>query len=157
MSNEPGSLVGATIGGVYSVRRLIGTGGMGEVYAAEGKRREKVAIKVLHDRAAQDPDLVARFQREAEIAARIQSPYVAAVLGAGKDRNGRLWIAFERLHGEGLDAGFGVRERRADPHPRLRRLQGEKSGPQRLVAHGLRRHARQLRVHGARAGPRLGP
>ena len=76
---------------------------MGEVYAADGKGGEKVALKVLHERAAQDPDLVARFQREAAIAAHIKSPYVAAILGAGKDRNGRLWIAFERLEGEGLD------------------------------------------------------
>src|ERR1700734_4528373 len=103
MSNQPGSLVGAGVGGGYSVRRLIRTGGIGEVYAAEGKRREKVPNKVLHDRAAEDPDLVARFQREAAIAAQIKSPYVAGILGAGKDRNGRLWIAFERLDGEGLD------------------------------------------------------
>jgi serine/threonine-protein kinase len=76
---------------------------MGEVYAADGKGGEKVALKVLHDRAAQDPDLVARFQRESTIAAQVKSPYVATILGAGKDRNGRLWIAFERLVGEGLD------------------------------------------------------
>jgi serine/threonine-protein kinase len=76
---------------------------MGEVYAADGKNGEKVALKVLHERAAQDPDLVARFQREASIASRIKSMYVAAILGAGKDRNARLWIAFERLEGEGLD------------------------------------------------------
>jgi serine/threonine-protein kinase len=76
---------------------------MGEVYAADGKSGEKVALKVLHQKAAQDPDLVARFQREAEIAAQIKSPHVACILGAGKDRNGRLWIAFERLTGEGLD------------------------------------------------------
>ncbi len=100
---ESGSLVGTVVGGLYKVRRLIGQGGMGEVYAADGKGGDKVALKVLHDRAAQDPDLVARFQREASIAARIKSPYVAAILGAGKDRNGRLWIAFERLEGEGLD------------------------------------------------------
>src|SRR3984957_9100101 len=103
MSTEPASLVGCVVGGHYKVNRLIGQGGMGEVYAADAKSGEKIALKVLHDRAAQDPDLVARFQREASIAARIQSPYVAAVLGAGKDRNGRLWIAFERLIGEGLD------------------------------------------------------
>jgi serine/threonine protein kinase len=103
MSAEPGSLVGCVVGGHYKVNRLIGQGAMGEVYSADGKSGEDVALKVLHAKAAQDPDLVARFQREAEIAARIQSPYVAAVLGAGKDRNGRLWIAFERLHGEGLD------------------------------------------------------
>jgi serine/threonine-protein kinase len=103
MSTEPGTLVGSIVGGHYKVVRLIGQGAMGEVYAADGKSGEDVALKVLHAKAAQDPDLVARFQREAEIASRIQSPYVAAVLGAGKDRNGRLWIAFERLHGEGLD------------------------------------------------------
>lgn len=100
---DVGSLVGQTVGGIYKVRRLIGHGGMGEVYAADGKTGEKVALKVLHERAAQDPDLVARFQRESTIAAQVRSPYVATILGAGKDRNGRLWIAFERLVGEGLD------------------------------------------------------
>lgn len=103
MAPESGSLIGTTVGGLYKVRRLIGQGGMGEVYAAEGRNGEKVALKVLHARAARDPDLVARFQREAEIAAEVKSPFVAAILGAGKDRDGRLWIAFERLQGEGLD------------------------------------------------------
>ena len=103
MCTNPGSLVGTTVGGVYKVRRLIGSGGMGEVYAADGKSGEKVAIKVLHDKAAQDKDLVARFNREASIAATIQSPHIANILGAGKDRDGRLSIAFELLSGEGLD------------------------------------------------------
>ncbi len=103
MALESGSLVGCVVGGHYKVRRLIGQGGMGEVYAADGKGGEKVALKVLHEKAAQDRDLVMRFQREAEIAAQIKSPHVACILGAGKDRNGRLWIAFERLTGEGLD------------------------------------------------------
>jgi serine/threonine-protein kinase len=76
---------------------------MGEVYAAESRSGEKVALKILHERAAQDPDLVARFNREADIAKKIASPYVAAILGAGKEKDGRLWIAFERLVGEGLD------------------------------------------------------
>ncbi len=104
MGGDAGSLtLGTVVGGLYKVRRLIGQGGMGEVYAAEGKGGEHVALKVLHEKAAQDPDLVARFQREASIAATVKSPYVAGILGAGKDRNGRLWIAFERLNGEGLD------------------------------------------------------
>jgi serine/threonine-protein kinase len=94
---------GTVIGGVYKIRRLLGQGGMGEVYAADGKRGEKVALKVLHEKAAADPDLVARFHREAEIAKQIESAYVAGVLGSGKERDGRLWIAFERLVGEGLD------------------------------------------------------
>jgi serine/threonine-protein kinase len=103
MSHDPGSLCGTTLGGIYKMRRLIGSGGMGEVYAAEGKSGEKVAVKVLHDKAAQDKDLVARFHREAAIAAQIKSPHIANILGAGKDRDGRLWIAFELLSGEGLD------------------------------------------------------
>jgi eukaryotic-like serine/threonine-protein kinase len=103
MSHEPGSLVGTTLGGVYKMRRLIGSGGMGEVYAADSRSGEKVAIKVLHEKAMQDKDLVARFHREAAIAATIKSPHIANILGAGKDRDGRLWIAFELLSGEGLD------------------------------------------------------
>lgn len=103
MTLDGGSLIGTVVGGAYTVRRLIGKGGMGEVYAADGRDGERVALKVLHERAAQDPDLVARFKREASIASKIKSPHVAGVLGAGKDRTGRLWIAFERLTGEGLD------------------------------------------------------
>lgn len=76
---------------------------MGEVYAAEDRKGRQVALKILHETAARDPDLVARFTREATIAKEIQSPFVAGVLGSGKDRDGRLWIAFERLEGEGLD------------------------------------------------------
>ncbi len=103
MTAEPGLAPGSIIGGLYRIRRLIGQGGMGEVYAAEGRNGTKVAVKILHERAARDPDLVARFSREANIAKQIRSPFVAAVLGAGKEKNGRLWIAFERLVGEGFD------------------------------------------------------
>jgi len=98
-----GALRAGTVMGGFTIRRLIGQGGMGEVYAADGANGDKVALKVLHERAAQDPDLVARFNREAEIAKQIKSPYVAGVLGVGKDREGRLWIGFELLVGEGLD------------------------------------------------------
>jgi serine/threonine-protein kinase len=98
-----GALRPGTVIGGFTIRRLIGQGGMGEVYAADAPNGERAALKVLHERAAQDPDLVARFNREAEIAKTINSPYVARVLGVGKDRDGRLWIAFELLVGEGLD------------------------------------------------------
>jgi serine/threonine-protein kinase len=100
---EPGSLVGTTIGGVYKMRRLIGAGGMGEVYAAERVGGQKVAIKVLNDKAARDKDLLARFDREAAVAAQIKSSHIAAILGSGKGPDGRPWIAFELLSGEGLD------------------------------------------------------
>ncbi len=101
---DPSLPLGTVIGRAYTIRSILGAGGMGEVYSAEGPNGREVALKVLHEKAQQDPDIVARFQRESEIAAQIKSPYVARILGAGKERTGRLWIAFERLHGEGLDA-----------------------------------------------------
>ncbi|MFO0667779.1 MAG: serine/threonine-protein kinase [Polyangiaceae bacterium] len=100
---EPSLSPGTVIGRRYTVQGLLGQGGMGEVFAATGPKGEQVALKVLHERAMQDADIVARFQRESEIASHIRSPYVARILGAGKERDGRLWIAFERLEGEGLD------------------------------------------------------
>jgi eukaryotic-like serine/threonine-protein kinase len=101
--NEPSIPRGTLIGRTYRVENLLGQGGMGEVYSAVGPSGETVALKVLHERAQQDRDLVARFQRESEIAAQVKSPYVAGIVGAGKERDGRLWIAFEKLEGEGLD------------------------------------------------------
>src|SRR5579859_7217743 len=103
MSQTSGSLVGTTMGGIYKIRRLIGSGGMGEVYAADQAGGRKVAIKVLLAKAARDKQLVARFQREATIATRIPAPHSVGVLGKGSCPDGRPWIAFELLTGEGLD------------------------------------------------------
>ena len=65
MSFNPGTRLGA-----YEIVSLIGAGGMGEVYRAKDTRlKREVAIKVLPDAFAQDPDRLARFQREAELLA----------------------------------------------------------------------------------------
>jgi serine/threonine protein kinase len=103
MSQTSGALVGTTMGGIYKIRRLIGSGGMGEVYAAEQTGGPRVAIKVLLAKAARDRQLVARFHREATIAAQIKSPHSVGVLGRGTCPDGRPWIAFELLSGEALD------------------------------------------------------
>jgi serine/threonine-protein kinase len=102
MARNTPPLLGRTLGGAYRLTGLIGSGATGQVYAAEVSDGPRAAVKVLKPHAALDRDMVARFEREATIAATITSPYVAAVLGAGRDE-GHLWIAFELLSGEGLD------------------------------------------------------
>jgi eukaryotic-like serine/threonine-protein kinase len=85
------------------VTRLLGRGGMGEVWAAvNDENTREVAVKVLLARAAMKPDLVRRFQREAEIARAIKSPYVCQLLEVAENADGAHLLVFERLHGESL-------------------------------------------------------
>lgn len=87
----------------YRVTRLLGRGGMGEVWAATDERSGgEVAIKVLLARAAMKPDLVRRFEREAKIAGSIQSPYVCKLLDVATGRDGSALLVFEHLTGESL-------------------------------------------------------
>ncbi|HQP37024.1 MAG TPA: serine/threonine-protein kinase [Polyangiaceae bacterium] len=94
---------GNIVEGRYRITELLGRGGMGEVWAAEsltGDRR--VAVKVLLERAARKSDIVARFKREAKVAARIESPFVCALLDTARTPEGGLALVFEYLHGESL-------------------------------------------------------
>ncbi len=93
--------------GNYRILREIGRGGMGVVY--EGEHREfknRVAIKVLHPRLAQDPQIVARFRLEAIAANVPQHPGIAQVLGgsvfAESDGGGTPYIIMEYLDGKPL-------------------------------------------------------
>ena len=68
--------------GVYEVTAKIGEGGMGEVYQARyTKLNRDVALKVLPDLFASDPDRLARFQREAEMLASLNHPNIATIHG----------------------------------------------------------------------------
>jgi eukaryotic-like serine/threonine-protein kinase len=68
--------------GVFDIVAPLGAGGMGEVYRATDSRLKRhVAIKVLPPAVAADPDRLARFQREAEVLASLNHPYIAAVYG----------------------------------------------------------------------------
>jgi eukaryotic-like serine/threonine-protein kinase len=74
---EPGTRLGA-----HEIVGLLGAGGMGEVYRANDTRlKREVAIKVLPEAFAQDPDRAARFQREAELLASLNHPNIAAIYG----------------------------------------------------------------------------
>src|SRR5437870_297995 len=63
--------------GAYEIVGPLGAGGMGEVYRArDAKLHRDVAIKVLPDRLAADPDRLARFEREAQVLASLNHPHI---------------------------------------------------------------------------------
>src|SRR5438046_10418215 len=66
----------------YRVTGKLGEGGMGAVYrATDTKLNRDVAIKVIPDSYAQDPDRMARFAREAQVLAALNHPHIAAIYG----------------------------------------------------------------------------
>ena len=76
--------VGARLGH-YDVTALIGEGGMGQVYqATDTQLGRDVALKILPDAFAADPDRLARFQREAQVLASLNHPGIAAIYGIEK-------------------------------------------------------------------------
>src|SRR5262245_29060203 len=95
--------------GQYRVLDRIGAGGMGEVYRARDTRLGRtVAIKVLPEAVADDSDRRARFVREAQAAAALSHPNIAALYEIGEDR-GRLFLVFEFVPGEPLRTVIGGR------------------------------------------------
>jgi eukaryotic-like serine/threonine-protein kinase len=88
--------------GTYEVTAAIGAGGMGEVYQAHDTRLGRdVAIKVLPDAFARDPERLARFQREAKMPASLNHPNIAAIYGLEEDA-GRTYLVMELVPGETL-------------------------------------------------------
>jgi non-specific serine/threonine protein kinase len=94
-------LIGRTLGH-YSIVDKIGEGGMGEVYRAHDDRLDRdVAVKVLPVSVAQDPERIARFEREAKAVAKLNHPNILDVYELG-DHEGRPFMATELLEGETL-------------------------------------------------------
>jgi len=102
--NDP--LIGAVLTGSYQVVGLIGEGGMGRVYEARHTRLagKRFAIKLLHDELAYQPDILARFEREAQSASTINHPNVVEVVDVCRLEDGRPFIVTEFLEGEELGA-----------------------------------------------------
>jgi serine/threonine protein kinase len=90
--------------GRYEVLGPLGTGGMGEVYRARDTRLEReVAIKILPESVARDPDRLARFDREAKAVAALSHPNILALHDAGTEE-GQSFAVMELLEGETLRA-----------------------------------------------------
>ncbi len=74
-------MVGKTLGH-YEILEPLGKGGMGDVYRARDTKLDRdVAIKVLPEDLAADPDRLARFEREAKLLAALSHPNIAAIYG----------------------------------------------------------------------------
>jgi len=86
----------------YELEELVGTGGMSSVFRARDRQLERrVAIKILHEHYAGDPEYLERFRREARAVAQLSHPNIVTVIDRGDDE-GRQYIVFEHVEGENL-------------------------------------------------------
>jgi serine/threonine protein kinase len=88
--------------GPYEILSALGAGGMGEVYRARDTKLDRdVAIKVLPEAFAADPERIARFQREAKTLAALNHPHIAAIYGI-EESGGTQALVMELVEGEDL-------------------------------------------------------
>jgi serine/threonine protein kinase, bacterial len=106
---------GATFAG-YTIVRLLGSGGMGEVYLAQHPRLpRRDALKVLPTAVSADSEYRQRFNREADIAATLWHPHIVGVHDRGEYQD-QIWISMDYV--DGTDAGRLLRERYPNGMPK---------------------------------------
>lgn len=97
------NLVGQVFAGRYRISETLGSGTMGTVYRAEHVHMKKVvAVKVLHASHVKDPEVLERFQREAQAAANIDHPNICAATDFGKQDDETYFLVMEFLNGRPL-------------------------------------------------------
>jgi eukaryotic-like serine/threonine-protein kinase len=95
---QPGDLIADR----FELEELVGAGGMSSVFRAHDVQLDRrVAIKILHEHYAGDPEYLERFRREARAVARLSHPNIVTVIDRGDD-DGRQYIVFEYVEGENL-------------------------------------------------------
>ncbi|NMO14778.1 protein kinase [Pyxidicoccus fallax] len=93
---------GDTLEGKWRLEEPLGAGGMGQVYRARDLALERsVAIKLLHEALCEDPESVARFEREARAMARLEHPHITPIHAVGQE-GGRPFIVMKHLEGMSL-------------------------------------------------------
>src|SRR6185437_12309683 len=117
--SAPDPLIGQTINGSYEILRLLGAGGMGNVYEAKHTRLpKKFAIKVVRSDLAKDEAAFERFKREADIASSLGNKHIVEVHDWNVLPDGSPYMVMEYLVGEDLATRLG-RDKRLNPHEAL--------------------------------------
>ena len=95
--------IGAELAGDIVIRNVAGAGAMGRVYRAHQVSIDRdVAVKILHRELSANPQLKARFHREAKIATKLQHPHVVEIYFTGQMPDGALYMVMEFLDGISL-------------------------------------------------------
>ncbi|HEX6273264.1 MAG TPA: serine/threonine-protein kinase [Polyangiaceae bacterium] len=101
--------LGTVLAGRYRVTKALGAGGMGTVYRAEHVHMKKaVAVKILHKHMTAMPEVVARFEREAVAAGRIEHANVAGATDFGRLDDGSFYLVLEYIEGRSLSSLLGA-------------------------------------------------
>ena len=112
VSKAPEGLLGRTIDQRYRVEALLGEGGMGLVYRVIHTRLNKpLAIKVLRRENTKDPEVLARFRREAESASGIGNQHIVDINDFGELEDGSTYFVMECLEGLDLIDAIDVAQR----------------------------------------------
>jgi serine/threonine protein kinase/Tol biopolymer transport system component len=99
---EPGTRIGS-----YEILGALGAGGMGEVYAARDLALDRtIAVKILPDRLASDPNRRKRFEREAKTIAALSHPNIVTIHSI-EDEGGMQFLTMELIEGRTLDEMLG--------------------------------------------------
>lgn len=94
----------------WLVDHRLGGGGFGDVFSAHHARSgARAALKVLHAQLVASPEMLARFDREIRVLARLQHPNIVQVVDAGFAADGRPYLAMELLEGQDLSASVKAR------------------------------------------------
>src|SRR5262245_24635158 len=102
MSEGTGSerMVGAVLSGRWRLTKLLGEGGMGAVFEAEGTRGEgRTAIKVLHPEYVGEDAILRRFYAEAQASQRLSHPNIARVFEFAQAEDASPYLVMELLEG----------------------------------------------------------
>src|SRR5262249_6778250 len=100
--DAPGGTLVRKYIGPYEVRSLLGSGGMGEVYRAHDHRLKRdIALKILPEALASDPERQARFEREAQAIAALNHPNIVTIHSI-EEADGVLFLTMELVEGKTL-------------------------------------------------------